>query len=150
LFSESLNFNKEDPGVIINQGDCLRRLGDQNGALNNYLLALEKSGKVTPVLGHRLGYAYHSQGVRCYNSKKYNNAIEMFTKAIQYYPFEANFFIDRATTFVIVGLMKKAEKDYYTAHQIDPNNVEALNYVGKFNESSSKPYRNVIVLNNDD
>ena len=70
--------------------------------------------------------------------------------AIKYYPHQAEFYVDRATCFVITGQLKNAEKDYYQAHQLDNTNVEALNYVGKFEESSFKPYRNVIVLNNED
>lgn len=149
LFNEALNFNKDDPGVIINQGDCYRKLGDNDKALTNYIHAFDIETKVTPVIGHRLGYAYHTQGVRSYNQKNYKSAIDDFTKAIEYYPIEASFYVDRATCLVITGLMKKAEKDYYQAHQLDPTNSEALNYVGKFEESSFKPYRNVIVLNND-
>ena len=78
------------------------------------------------------------------------DAIQSFTAAIKYYPYQAEFFVDRATCYVITGQLKRAETDYYQAHQLDPNNVEALNYVGKFDESSFKPYRNVIVLNHDD
>lgn len=55
-------------------------------------------GKKTPEICYRLGYAYHSLGVQDYNENRYSEAINSFSLAIKYYPHEANFYVDRATT----------------------------------------------------
>ena len=75
-----------DHGVVVNQGDCYRKLDNLDQALNKYRKALDMSGKKTPELCNRLGFAYHSLGVMDYNEKKYQDAIQSFSLAIKYYP----------------------------------------------------------------
>ena len=56
---------------------------------------------------------------------QYNNAIRDLTKAIEFYPDDPNFYLDRAVTYEKIGKITEASSDYRMVLTLDPSNEYA-------------------------
>ena len=104
------------------QGDFLLRLGQIDGAIEAYSLAVELNPRDTDAYNNR-GVAYNSKG-------EYGFAIKDFNQAIQLNPGDAAAYNNRGTVYVDKDEVDLAIKDFNHAIRLNPNEDKPYNNRG--------------------
>ena len=104
------------------QGDFLLRLGQIDGAIEAYSLAVELNPRDTDAYNNR-GVAYNSKG-------EYGLAIKDFNQAMQLNPIDAAAHNNRGTTYVDIDEVERAIRDFNHAIQLNPNEDKTYNNRG--------------------
>ena len=104
------------------QGNFLLRLGQIDGAIEAYSLAVELNPRDTDAYNNR-GVAYNSKG-------EYGFAIKDFNQAIQLNPGDAAAYNNRGTVYVDKDEVELAIKDFNHAIQLNPNEDKTYNNRG--------------------
>ena len=104
------------------QGDFLLRLGQIDGAIEAYSLAVELNPRDTDAYNNR-GVAYNSKG-------EYGFAIKDFNQAIQLNPGDAAAYNNRGTVYVDKDEVELAIKDFNHAIRRNPNEDKPYNNRG--------------------
>jgi serine/threonine protein kinase len=68
---------------------------------------------------------YFRQGEKFFNQRKYDKAIEAYTKAIELNPNDAWFYNNRGTVYHLTSEYEKAIADYTKAAEVNPQNFSA-------------------------
>ncbi|KAI8517851.1 Tetratricopeptide repeat protein 16 [Branchiostoma belcheri] len=106
-------------------GATHRRLGDFNSAIDDYLLALDKTDHneqdPTYMEGQRqLLLTYNDFAVECFQKGFYDEAIILLNKAIKGEKREKGLYINRGDCFFRQGDLHFALADYHQALELDP------------------------------
>ena len=104
------------------QGDFLLRLGQIDGAIEAYSLAVQLNPRDTDAYNNR-GVAYNSKG-------EYGLAIKDFNQAMQLNPIDAAAHNNRGTTYVDIDEVERAIRDFNHAIQLNPNEDKTYNNRG--------------------
>lgn len=118
------------------RGTLHRRLGDFNAAIDDFLLALDKSGhneqSIVYVKAQRqLLLTYNDFAVECLTKKFYEEAIILLNKAIKGEKTEKSLYINRGDCFFKQSEFTFALQDYHQALELDPNNEEIRKRIGQ-------------------
>lgn len=132
IFNEALNFMPTDPGIYINRGDAYRELKKFNLALSDYHYALDLSGDER-IIKARLSLTHYALGTQCFNQKDYEGANIEFSRAIDYFDRNPEYFVNRARSCIELGLIESAYTDLQRAIDQDPNNEMANGLIQNFN-----------------
>ncbi|XP_064649885.1 tetratricopeptide repeat protein 16-like isoform X2 [Lineus longissimus] len=114
-----------NPGYHVFRGALHRRLGDFNAAIDDYLLALDKTdhNEESPIYvdaQRQLLLTYNDFAVECFNKGYYEEAIILLNKAIKGEKREKGLYINRGDCFYRQEDLHFALADYHQALEIDP------------------------------
>ncbi len=120
LFIQITNVN-----YLFDRGALQRRLGDYNAAIDDYLLALDKTDHdeeaPTYIEAQRqLLLTYNDFAVECFTKGFYEEAIILLNKAIKGEKNEKGLYINRGDCFFRQANYQFAIADYQQALEIDP------------------------------
>lgn len=114
------------------RGALHRRLGDFNAAIDDYLLALDKTDhdEESPVYKEaqrQLLLTYNDFAVECFTKGFYEEAIILLNKAIKGEKSEKGLYVNRGDCFFREGNLQFAMADYQQAMELDPrdNSIRA-------------------------
>mmetsp|Transcript_4513 Transcript_4513/g.3253 ORF Transcript_4513/g.3253 Transcript_4513/m.3253 type:complete len:148 (-) Transcript_4513:114-557(-) len=110
IFNEALNFMPGDAGVYVNRGDAYRELKKFNLALSDYHYAMDLGGE-SKMLRARLSLTHYALAAQCFNLKDYEGANIEFSRAIDYFDENAEYFVNRARSCMELGLIESAYSD---------------------------------------
>ena len=74
---------------------------------------------------------FKNQGNVFFRQKKYNDAIKMYTKAIEINNNQSTYFSNRARCYQILQNFQQAYKDAVEAVELDDKNIKAHQLVGE-------------------
>ena len=86
-----------DAGIHLNRGDTYRELKRYNLALSDYHYALDLGGDPS-IIRPRLSMTHYAIGATCFNEKDYEGANIEFTRAIDFFGGNAEYYVNRART----------------------------------------------------
>ncbi|XP_019615804.1 PREDICTED: uncharacterized protein LOC109463427 [Branchiostoma belcheri] len=123
--SMAIETNPSIPEFHVLRGATHRRLGDFNSAIDDYLLALDKTDHneqdPTYMEGQRqLLLTYNDFAVECFQKGFYDEAIILLNKAIKGEKREKGLYINRGDCFFRQGDLHFALADYHQALELDP------------------------------
>ncbi|XP_013419989.1 tetratricopeptide repeat protein 16 [Lingula anatina] len=109
------------------RGAAHRRLGDFNSAIDDYLLAMDKTdhNEDSPVYRdaqRQLLLTYNDFAVECFKKCFYEEAIILLNKAIKGEKDQKGLYINRGDCFFRLGEINFALADYHQALELDPMN----------------------------
>lgn len=81
---------------------------------------------------------YYDEGVIAYNGKKYEESIEIFTKAIEINPNHVKSYLYRGVSKLVLGRIDEAVKDFNKGIELDPNQAKFYFYRGNSQLASNK------------
>ena len=102
ILHEALNFMPNDPGIHLNRGDTQRELKCYNLALADYHYAQDRGGDMSHIRP-RLSLTHYSIGAVLFNEEDYTGAIQEFTKAIEFFGANAEYYVNRARACMLLG-----------------------------------------------
>jgi len=128
VYAQNITIN--NPNINIFSGNSMLKIDsilriDQGIEARLYEYQIDQSKKL-PLESQLL-----NAGLEQAKKKKYGQAINSYTKALQFNPMFAKAYVSRAYARSQLKQMKTAFKDYNTALEIDPNLVEA--YIARGN-----------------
>ena len=84
-----------DSGIHLNRGDTYRELKRFNLALSDYHYALDLGGNPT-LIKARLSLTHYALGAQCFNQQDYEGANIEFTRAIDFFSGNPEYYVNRA------------------------------------------------------
>mmetsp|Transcript_477 Transcript_477/g.531 ORF Transcript_477/g.531 Transcript_477/m.531 type:complete len:274 (+) Transcript_477:679-1500(+) len=139
IFNEALNFMPQDSGIYINRGDAYRELKKFNLALSDYHYALDLGGE-DKMIKARLSLTHYALGAQCFNLKDYEGANIEFSRAIDYFDENAEYFVNRARSCAELGLIDSAYSDLQKALELDPSHDMASSMIQSYNRDKKLFY----------
>ena len=129
-FNNTIKLSPEHAEAYKYKGDIYFDLEKYEEAIHNYDKAIKINPKKALWYISR-GMAYQTQGMAEQNpfidnskfnsQKKYNKAIENFTKALEINPKFAIVYKARSQAYILLGQNDKADADYKKAIELDPS-----------------------------
>ncbi len=108
------------------RGDYHRKRGNNIEALADYQHALELDPRDTgKEVHHRIALIRYVQGQQAFNSGHFDQACDLFSTAIEFNPFQAEYYSNRGLAQNSLDRMKEAHNDFQRALDLDPNNTRA-------------------------
>ena len=104
ILNEALNFMPTDSGIHLNRGDTYRELKRFNLALSDYHYALDLGGNPT-LIKARLSLTHYALGAQCFNQQDYEGANIEFTRAIDFFSGNPEYYVNRARACMQIGLV---------------------------------------------
>lgn len=123
-FDKAIEANPTLPNFRINRGDCHKQLGHLQLALEDFEAAHGMDTNDWQVKS-RLSFLFHQMGVEHFNKAGYQQAVTNFSRAIEYNPRVAHYYVSRANTSILLQDYKVARDDALTALQLQPSNQKA-------------------------
>ncbi|XP_058861622.1 tetratricopeptide repeat protein 16 isoform X1 [Acipenser ruthenus] len=126
LLNKAIGMEKREKGLYINRGDCFFKQRELEFALADYQQAeeldpLDRSIKI------RFAVVYSTMGQRDYESgSKYIEALENFSRAIQYNPGVSQYYEYRAKARQKLNEEHGARQDIIMSLLLDPSNDQAV------------------------
>ena len=99
-----------DAGIHLNRGDTYRELKRFNLALSDYHYALDLGGEATMIKA-RLSLTHYALGATCFNDQDYEGANIEFSRAIDFFSGNPEYYVNRARACMQLGLVDTAFKD---------------------------------------
>lgn len=96
-----------DAGIHLNRGDTYRELKRYNLALSDYHYALDLGG-VASLIKARLSLTHYALGAEQFNKKDYEGANIEFSRAIDFFDRNPEYFVNRARCCMQLGLTEVA------------------------------------------
>ena len=97
----------------------------------DYHYALDNNGEKAKING-RLALSHNAIGVNCYNAQDYEGAALEFSRAIDYLPNCADFYVNRAKCSTALKKIDSTYKDLKEAIKYDPNHYTANTLLQNF------------------
>ncbi|NJR14713.1 MAG: tetratricopeptide repeat protein [Calothrix sp. CSU_2_0] len=111
-FEHSLQINPNNTNSYSKNAFNEYKLGNYQGAIDNYNLALKVNPNDAEIYSHR--------GAAKASLKKYQDAIADYDKAIEINPESVESYVNRGLLFASLGNYEKAIQDYNISIKIDP------------------------------
>ncbi|XP_051980275.1 tetratricopeptide repeat protein 16 [Xyrauchen texanus] len=125
LLNKSIEKKRDNSELFINRGDCFFKLCEWIFALADYQQAEEMDPNNTTIW-LRLSMIHNTLGLHSYNDKKYKEAADRFSLAIQYSPGVVQYYENRAKAYSKVGKMEETKQDTIRVLTLDPTNVQVM------------------------
>ena len=125
FINNSLNINPDDAIAHFNKGDCYLKLKDIINAKEEYYTCLEIDNNFIDAK-LRLSTVYYKLAILSYNSKDYEEALQLLNSSIKYYDGNDIIHVLRARTFLKLDKIKEAYEDAVIAYMINPQNQDAI------------------------
>lgn len=124
ILNEALNFMPQDSGIHLNRGDTYRELKRFNLALSDYHFALDLGGNPT-LIKARLSLTHYALGAQCFNQQDYEGANIEFTRAIDFFSGNPEYYVNRSRACMQIGLIDMAFSDLKKTLELDPSHEVA-------------------------
>lgn len=102
ILNEAITFMPKDPGIHINRGDTYRELKKYNLAQSDYHYALDLGGEQT-LIHPRLSLNHYALGAQCFNRQDYEGANIEFSRAIDFFKKNPEYYLNRARCGMELG-----------------------------------------------
>ncbi|XP_075415672.1 tetratricopeptide repeat protein 16 [Tenrec ecaudatus] len=117
--------NPLDPSLLFFRGIMYRRMRDFDGAVEDFLKALDLVPENQEVLvrqvQRQLLLAYNDFAVQCYRQGAYQEGVLLLNKALRDEQGEKSLYINRGDCFFQMGSLTFAEADYQQALALSPS-----------------------------
>jgi tetratricopeptide (TPR) repeat protein len=123
--NNALQINPDDALAHFNKGDCYLKLKDIINAKEEYYTCLEIDNNFVDAK-YRLSTVYYKLAILSYNSKDYEEALQLLNSSIQYYDGNDVIHVLRARTFLKLDKIREAYEDAVIAYMINPQNQDAI------------------------
>lgn len=111
-------------GIHLNRGDTYRELKRYNLALSDYHYALDLGGDPT-LIKARLSLTHYALGAQCFNSQDYEGANIEFSRAIDFFGRNPEYYINRARSCLQIGLVDQVYADLKKTLELNPQHEVA-------------------------
>ncbi len=118
--NEALNFMPNDAGLHLNRGDTYRELKRYNLALSDYHYALDLGGE-NGLVSARLSLTHYALGAEQFNKQDYEGANIEFSRAIDFFDKNPEYYVNRAQCCLRLGMTDVAYADLRQCLQLKPN-----------------------------
>lgn len=102
ILHEALNFMPNDAGIRLNRGDTQRELKRYHLALSDYHYALDLGGELAHIKP-RLSLTHYAIGAVLFNEQDYEGANIEFSRAIDFFGSNPEYFVNRARACMQLG-----------------------------------------------
>ena len=123
--NNALQINPDDITAHFNKGDCFLKLKDIINAKDEYYTCLKIDEDFNDAK-FRLSTVYYKLAILSYNSKDYEEALQLLNASIKYYDGNDVIHVLRARTFLKLDKIKEAYEDAVIAYMINPQNQDAI------------------------
>ena len=123
--NNALQINPDDVTAHFNKGDCFLKLKDIINAKDEYYTCLKIDEDFNDAK-FRLSTVYYKLDILSYNSKDYEEALQLLNASIKYYDGNDVIHVLRARTFLKLDKIKEAYEDAVIAYMINPQNQDAI------------------------
>jgi tetratricopeptide (TPR) repeat protein len=123
--NNALQINPDDVTAHFNKGDCFLKLKDIINAKDEYYTCLKIDEDFNDAK-FRLSTVYYKLAILSYNSKDYEEALQLLNASIKYYDGNDVIHVLRARTFLKLDKIKEAYEDAVIAYMINPQNQDAI------------------------
>ncbi|XP_071948194.1 tetratricopeptide repeat protein 16-like [Antedon mediterranea] len=122
--TNAIDYNPTVPEYHILRGALHRKLHDFNASIDDYLLAMDKSGHdeqdaIYMDAQRQLLLTYNDFSVECFVRGHYNEAVVLLNKAIKGEKREKGLYINRGDCFFRLGELNFSLADYHQALELD-------------------------------
>ncbi|XP_035641044.1 tetratricopeptide repeat protein 16 isoform X1 [Oncorhynchus keta] len=125
LLNKAIQEQKEESGLYINRGDCFFKQDEWEFALADYQQAKEISPD-DQVIRIRLAVIHNTLGTHCYQDRKYQEAADKFSEAINYNPGVSRYYENRAKAHSKLPNVEGAKQDAISTLILDPTNDQVV------------------------
>jgi len=125
FINNALQINPDDIVAHFNKGDCYLKLKDIINAKEEYFNCLEIDENFQEAK-LRLATVYYKLAILSYNSKDYDEALQLLNESIKYYGGNDVIHVLRARTYLKLDRIKEAYEDAVIAYMINPQNQDAI------------------------
>ena len=125
FINNALQINPDDVIAHFNKGDCFLKLKDIINAKEEYFNCLEIDNNFVDAK-LRLSTVYYKLAILSYNSKDYEEPLQLLNSSIKYYDGNDVIHVLRARTFLKLDKIKEAYEDAVIAYMINPQNQDAI------------------------
>ena len=125
FINNALQINPEDVIAHFNKGDCYLKLKDIINAKEEYITCLEIDENFNDAK-LRLSTVFYKLAILSYNSKDYDEALQLLNESIKYYGGNDIIHVLRARTYLKLDRIKEAYEDAVIAYMINPQNQDAI------------------------
>ena len=125
FINNELQINPEDALAHFNKGDCYMKLKDIINAKEEYIKCLQIDNDFIEAR-YRLSIVYYKLAILSYNSKDYEEALQLLNNSINYYNGNDIIHVLRARTYLKLDKIKEAYEDAVIAYMINPKNQDAI------------------------
>ncbi|XP_055775136.1 tetratricopeptide repeat protein 16 [Salvelinus fontinalis] len=125
LLNKAIQEQKEESGLYINRGDCFFKQDEWEFALADYQQAKEMSPD-DQVIWIRLAVIHNTLGTHCYQDRKYQEAADKFSEAINYNPGVSRYYENRAKAHSKLPNVEGAKQDAISTLILDPTNDQVV------------------------
>ena len=132
ILNEAITFMPTDPGIHINRGDTYRELKKFNLAQSDYHYALDLGGD-TKLIKPRLSLNHYALGALCFNRLDYEGANIEFSRAIDFFSGNPEYYLNRAKACMELGQFGNAFEDLKVVLELDPTDDRANGMMMQFN-----------------
>ena len=125
FINNALQINPEDVVAHFNKGDCYLKLKDIINAKEEYFTCIELDENFNEAK-LRLSTVYYKLAILSYNSKDYDEALQLLNESIKFYGGNDVIHVLRARTYLKLDKIKEAYEDAVIAYMINPQNQDAI------------------------
>ncbi|XP_041756647.1 tetratricopeptide repeat protein 16 isoform X2 [Coregonus clupeaformis] len=125
LLNKAIEEQKEESGLYINRGDCFFKQDEWEFALADY----QQAEEITPddqFIWIRLAVIHNTLGTNCYQDRKYQEAADKFSEAINYNPGVSRYYENRAKAHSKLPNVEGAKQDAISTLVLDPTNDQVV------------------------
>ena len=120
ILNEAITFMPTDPGIHINRGDTYRELKKFNLAQSDYHYAMDLGGSAK-LIHPRLSLNHYALGAQCFNRQDYEGANIEFTRAIEFFDNNPEYYLNRARACMELGHYDTCYQDLKKSLELNPN-----------------------------
>jgi tetratricopeptide (TPR) repeat protein len=129
-FTEALKWDCI-PEYHVNRADCFHRSGNDTEAYHDLVRAVELDHSHVVAL-FRLSQLHCEWATAAFNSGRFSEAVEEFSKAIKYHNRVPVYYLSRARCYQTVNEPTRALEDMARCVALEPDNKVALQYIQDF------------------
>lgn len=130
LLNKAIKGEKREKGLYVNRGDCFFRQEEYNFAMQDYEQALELDPN-DETIKSRISVIHNEFGVAAYQDKRFAEAENRFTQALEFHPKVGQYYISRARARYMLENMTGARGDLLMGLLLDPNNEDVLSILSR-------------------
>ncbi|KAH9499692.1 Tetratricopeptide repeat protein 16 [Bulinus truncatus] len=130
LLNKALKGEKNEKSLYINRGDCFYKQGEVTFALEDYYLVLELDPNCVAVKS-RIAAIHREMGDNLFDEKKYSEAEEQYTKAIEYNPKVGQFYVSRSRVRLLLENVTGSKEDLLLGLLLDPTNDDIISIMSR-------------------
>ncbi|XP_040050587.2 tetratricopeptide repeat protein 16 isoform X2 [Gasterosteus aculeatus] len=124
LLNKAVEEEKGQAGLYLNRGDCFFQQGEWRFALADYQQAEEMMPPDDPAVRLRLAVLHNTLGSLCFQDGCFQEAADMFSKAVRYDPAAGRYYESRCKAFRKLLDLEGARRDLICTLILDPTNEE--------------------------